>query len=274
MKKIYSVFLIVSSLLLCCYNINSQVLVGLQGERAQSIVKYGLPDAGWGFGLGIFSNPNLITNRHSILPVRFSYGNDFNFSGLGTKTVKDIPLISPQTGNAKAELHNWCGTADFVARFYFGGKDNFITPYIDGIAGVRFSHGSMFIIPDNISSTQGEKDTSFWHTGGLNLGAGVGCLISLSRDAFVDLSVVYSNSNASGKLLDLSSAQKIGNALDYTSKKLPYDMVMINLGFIFKIEGDGYPNYYSGSSHSSGHYHSSCHSFHSSGGSHIHIHMH
>ena len=275
MKKIYIPFLIVSFLLLSYNNINSQVLFGVHGERTQSIAKYGSPDAGWGAGLGFFSNPNLITNRHSKLPVSFSYGFDFNFSGLGAKTVKDIPLISPQTGNAKAELHNRFGTTDFVARFYFGDKDNFIIPYIDGIVGCRFSYGSMYIIPDQITSTQGETDTSFWGAGGFNLGAGAGFLVNLSRNAFLDLSVVYSNSNTSGKLLDLSSAQKIGNALDYTSKKLPYDMVMINVGFIFKIEGDAYPNYYSGSSYSSGGYHSSCHSFHySGGGAHIHIHMH
>lgn len=275
MKKTYSVLLF-----LICFNlgVHSQMYIGLGGNN----IRQGASANGWGGSIGVFGEIIPISKNITNNYFHLIMGSQYYYSKLGSAVVRDIPLISPQTGNASVKLTNSCWGLNYSGKIVFGKRDARISPYCVGMIGYHQSSCNMKIMPDLVSYNQTNVDSNFWHAASFLSGIGAGCMIRLSERTYFDISAMYCGMTGPGKIVDLNSARKISNYLDYGSTKLSSDMLIFKAGIVFQLDmnkSDDHGEVAAGSS--PGHNHSHYHNYHildgllsHSGSTHAHIHIH
>jgi hypothetical protein len=272
MKKTYPLFISV----FFCFHFFSAV-------KAQGVVEIGIISPvsndpsmrtiyGGGIDLAGFSAPiNFIKPSYSnyryqkaASPLCLRFGASLNMAFMGSKNFKDVPLSSPETGNARVNFSNGLYSMNVNARLSsscFKGK---VIPYLEGFAGWRDFECDMSISPNDHSKS---TDSILGSKSGLGIGGTAGFLIRLAPDCYLNAGMTWNHSEAPGKFVDLHSIDRVGNSIEYYTHPSPADFLVFKIGISAYL--DDSPNQSSGG----GSYHHSSWggSCHSGGGGHSHI---
>jgi hypothetical protein len=187
---------------------------------------------GFGFGMGGFS-PALRTSSFGGPEIRF--GGDFFFTGLDRKTIKNVPLLSPQTGTAKVKLNESMFALDGVVRISFPWSA-VVSPYVDGFAGLRYTGANITVTSDQYQpgyerSTSDNLDDAI----AFHYGVAGGLMVSVTKDIKLNAGVVFSRSNNPGKISNIQTANMQGSGLVMDKKALSSDVMIFKLGLTFRI---------------------------------------
>lgn len=189
---------------------------------------------GGGFGMGGFSPalslPMLSTNAELRL------GGDFYFTGLDRRKFANVPLLAPQSGDAKVKLNETMFGINFVARLTMP-WDEKVSPYIDGFAGLRAITTGMDVTP-NQPQIGYENTTSNNIDGSYRLHYGVagGLLIALGKDVKLNMGVVYSHSDHPGSVSNIRTASLENGSVVMDQKLLAQNMILFKLGVTVRID--------------------------------------
>ncbi len=233
MKKTYAIILL--AVFCIQQDASSQVFLGVYGLRTNGYnVKS--PDQGWGFGFNVLSDYRAIPKTN--LPAKFQTGVDFNYSGLGRRTFRNVPLTS-RPGAASATLSNGLFTMNFIGQLAFPNKSRF-TPYGNVFVGYRGTFSQLSITPNtHLPGEQYETDQEISSVHGLNYGVGAGMLTKLRKNWYLDVGVLYNETIGGGRITDLSTAYSNSSGVNLDLKSRPNALMMIKVGFTWYIpEGD------------------------------------
>lgn len=190
---------------------------------------------GGGFGLGGFS-PSL---PGFVLPglTEFRLGGDFYFSSLDRNIIRDVPLLQPQTGNAKVKLNEHIFGLNLAARLSAPWRQK-VTPYIDGFAGLRAVTCGISTTPNQYQpgyeeSSHDNLDAAF----AFNYGFSAGVLVSIAPTVKINAAMMYTRSEWPGMIKDIRSAALIDNTIYMDIKQLPQEQIMFKLGLTILIDG-------------------------------------
>jgi hypothetical protein len=189
--------------------------------------------SGGGFGMGGFSPAVPLGSLIQNAELRF--GGDFYFMGLDRRWISNVPLLSPQTGEAKVKLNESMLGLNLVARLSTPWKAA-LGAYIDGFAGLRYVSTGMEVTP-NQPQINHDKTTSTDIDGSYALQYGVagGVLVKLTNQLKLNAALVYSHSDRPGSVSNIHSASIDGGSVMMDKKILPRDMVLLKLGVSFLI---------------------------------------
>ena len=224
---------------------------------------------GGGMGMGLYSPAvNILKPQtpHSEAPLAIRFGGDMMFDFIGYKTFRHVPLQSPESGNAEVDVSNMFYNLNTGLRLTTSAFSGRLIPYLDLNAGYRLVNSDMNIYPDDK-----EKDKTFdklESVKGFCMSIGAGAIVALTKDNDICLNVGIglNHSGASGKFVDMSRVQRIGNSIDYYTRPSIDDYMVFRAGITAKLDyhnqsqgchGGGYHSSYHGSSHCGGGGHSS-----------------
>jgi opacity protein-like surface antigen len=188
---------------------------------------------GGGFGLGIFSPA--IGGSIFGSGAEFRLGADFYLTGLGHKTMENVPLLAPQTGNAKARLSETLFGFNAVARISFPWSEK-VSPYVDAFAGLRAVSTDISVTAynyqpgyDKTSSDNLDNASSF------NYGLAGGLLISINKNIKLNTAVLFSRSQNPGAINNIQTASMEGTSIAMDKKAVSRDIIIYKVGLTFKI---------------------------------------
>lgn len=229
MKKIYAIILL--AIFCIQQDACSQVFLGVYGLRTNGYnVKS--PDQGWGIGFNVLSDYKAIPKTN--LPAKFQTGVDFNYSGLGQRIFRNVPLTS-QPGLAKATLSNGMFAMNLIGQLAFPNKSRF-TPYGNVFLGYRGTFSQLTITPNvQAPGVEYETDQPISSVHGLNYGVGAGMLTKLWKNGYLDLGFMYNETIGGGRVTDLSTAYSNSNGVNLDLKTRPNALMMIKVGLTFYI---------------------------------------
>ena len=277
MKQKYSLLLPALFILFLCLHTNAQSIIEMNAASPVSNDPSIRTTYGGGIGFGFYSNPLILIknnqhnykNRKAAAPFCARLGGDFFIAGMGSRNFKDVPLLAPESGNAKVSFSNMLSGFNADLKFSsrcFNGK---VIPYVDAYVGTRSLTCSMNIYPSdrNLKST----DTILSRISGINVGATAGVLINFIDDGYIDFGVSLNHSEVPGKYIDLHSINRSGNTINCYSQSGPTDFLVFKVGLVAYIDpnqggsanGNGYHT------HSGGHWGGHC-----GGGGHSHVSIH
>jgi hypothetical protein len=180
-------------------------------------------------------------------PFYIQLGENMYYNWLGKQEVGDIPLDSPQTGNAGVRMRNDMGGANFMVRFSRPLRPgSSIIPFCDISCGYRFVASHMIITP--YRHTDGYEDQTRTVVGissGINFGMGAGINFMLGKDAGIVTEVNWSNSKVPGNMVDLTTVKKSGSYLEFCTHQTPWNILNFKVGLVVKINKRAqYPEHY------------------------------
>jgi hypothetical protein len=288
MKKIYtklalslSVFISIQTSAQCASEIYGVCPIGYTGNTT---------NAGGGMGFGYFSKPFHIvpissknkTNEMFYGPLNFQFGGNMYFGYMGGKTFKDVPLVAPESGNAKVSFDNWLTSINPSVRLTSSMFDGKVMPYAEVFAGWRHTSSSLAVTPNDYS--QKGTDSTIHSSHAINVGVAGGVMFEITKGVRLDVGALWSHSEVMGSSVDINSIHRDGDAIDVTSVDSPFDYVIIKAGISFDIDGSN------GGSGSGSGYVGGGHSYHGhgnwlnslghclggghGGGGHVNIHFH
>jgi hypothetical protein len=191
---------------------------------------------GAGAGFGVFSP--VIPLPPAWLPggAELRLGGDLYFSSLDRRTIRNVPLQEPQSGEAKVKLNESLFGFNGVARFSLPWNETF-SPYLDAFAGLRVISTGITITPNNYQpgyekSSSDNLETAF----SFNYGATAGMLVSLGPNVKLNAGVMFSRSHQPGSIGNIHSALPESKGLVMDNKSLPRDMILFKLGVTFRID--------------------------------------
>lgn len=190
---------------------------------------------GGGFGIGGFSPAIPV-------PVIFGrgaglrFGADFHFTGLDRRTLRDIPLLAPQTGMAKVKLNETLFGLNAVARLSMPWSEK-VSPYVDGFAGLRALHTGITVTPNEYQvgfeeSTSDNLDAVYT----FQYGVAGGFLVSVGRNVKLNAAVMLSRSEFPGRISNIHTASLEGTGIAMDKKALQQQMVFFKLGVTFRVD--------------------------------------
>lgn len=254
MKTIYSCILFAALSCITAQNASAQVWLGLYGFRSSS-ANFPRPDVGGGFAMSFLSKEqsfgrapatttlpkaNSAITQKINSPLQWQMGMNFYYSGLGHRTFDNVPLTS-QPGLARCNINNSFIALNLMGRISAPNKSIF-TPYVDMFAGYRGTFSSLAITPyQHAYGTQAQTDQNLSAATGLNYGVGAGFTTNLdkSKHMKLDIGVSYIEQMGGGKMVDLRSAWADNSGLNLNLRPVPNGIVMLNVGLLFYLEGDG-----------------------------------
>jgi hypothetical protein len=191
---------------------------------------------GWGGGLNMFGRalnlgPRLNPDR---LQVRF--GGGFYVSSLMSKKINDVPLESPQTGNATVNVHSNIFGINGIARFSKPVTSRF-TPYVDAFAGFRSFNTELKIRP-NIRQADEESNSAqalpgLWQ---FNYGASLGFSAALCKTVRFYASGTVSYALKNEKTIAVKSARLESGTITTDEISVAKPFFMANVGFCFVVD--------------------------------------
>jgi len=195
-----------------------------------------LTQGGWGAGFNLFGRAfNLGPAVHpQRLQVRF--GGGFYISSLMRKTLRNVPLVAPQTGDATVRLNSTIFGMNAIVRFSQPASTK-LTPFVDVFAGFRSFNAQMNIRPnharndEDASSVQELPSLAQFNYGA---SAGVSAYVSKHVRFFASGTLTYAMQNA--RTINVKSATVEAGTVttDYIHVSKPF--VMANLGFSFLLD--------------------------------------
>jgi hypothetical protein len=194
---------------------------------------------GFGGGFGIFTQPQSLGMKGSVNPLQVRLGGDFYFAELNRKKLDNVPLASPQTGDARVRISQSNIGFNAVARFSLPYSNN-ITPYLDIFGGLRGYYAGMNITPkirqSSYESSTSQSLSNDWH---FAYGATGGVLISLGEWVKLNTGLMFTSSQQVGEGLNISNA-RVENGSIVADKLLnPKDMLVLKVGLTFLFESSG-----------------------------------
>lgn len=197
---------------------------------------------GGGFGFGMYSPAlNFGVSMPNSLQVRF--GGDFYILGTGHKTFNNIPLSSPQTGDAKVRLQQNNLGVNLGARVSTSYSNKFI-PYADAFVGWRSFNSTMDITP-NVQQPGYENSTSsnlssanHWAYGGA-----IGFMYSFTPYVKFNTGLMYTFSQSKGEMVDVLNARNENNNIITSKIITPKEMFIFKVGLTFLMKPSEHTTY-------------------------------
>ncbi len=192
---------------------------------------------GLGFGMGVFSPALGIGASNKGLNIRL--GGDYFFSGLDRKTIHNVPLLAPQTGNAKVRLTQNFLAVNAAARLSLPWNEK-VSPYADFFAGFGMHTTGITVTPNEYQlgyerSTSNNIDA----VARFNYGAAAGILISLHQDVKLNAAILYTHTDNPGQITDLRSAGVESGNLLLNKKGLENGSYFFKLGITVLLRPSG-----------------------------------
>ena len=170
-------------------------------------------------------------------PFYIQLGENMYYNWLGKKKVDDIPLDSPQTGNAGVRIRNNMGGMNFMVRLsrpLWPGSN--IVPIADVTCGWRFVASNMQITPyQHTDGYEDQTNTVVGISSGINFGMGAGVNFMLGKDVGIVTEVNWSNSKVPGDWVDLNTVKKSGSYLEFCTNRTPWNILNFKVGMVIKI---------------------------------------
>jgi hypothetical protein len=194
-------------------------------------VKY----CGGGFGLNMLSKPFTIGHWSPTIPVEIRFGGDFYWSQLNHHNLGEVPLSSPQIGNATVRLSDNVYGLNAMTRLSFPWSAK-ITPYVDIFAGLRGFSAGMDVTPDSYQRDY-QKSTSqnLSSIAQFNYGITGGIMVSLGKSAKLNLGLMYSYSEKPGEIVNINSAHMESGGIVADNMSTPKGMLLAKVGFTFLL---------------------------------------
>ena len=229
-------------------------------------------DKGWGGGLNFLGPQIPIIGKGDLHPIDIQFGPGLYMSSFGVKKFRDVPLIEPQTGNAKVSLYNLHLGVYGLVRFCSPNPSSEFMPYIDFIGGYRYVGGDLSVTPNNDLTGNSSTDTHLKNVSGFMYGAGAGMQVKLSDNANLDFELIWSYSPQSKDIVDINSAHRLNDGIFYNTKNSPNTIMLLKVGFNFRCEDDrGCSDENNSGSYHGGYYGGGMHSGNSSAHSSVHM---
>ncbi len=159
-------------------------------------------------------------------------GVSYSFSRLGSKSIKDIPLLAPQTGNAAVYFNNYYQQFAYHARF---SRPNFcysyIEPYIDLSMGFAVYLSEMEVAP--YDSSYSNTPTTLHEYAAFKMGIESGCFIKITPAIKIDIAVNKAFSPITKEWTDMSTVSREKNTVVYCDGKVPKSITQFSVGIVF-----------------------------------------
>lgn len=219
---------------------------------------------GGGAGFGVFSKPLTLEQFSPATKLHLRLGADFYFLQNFHKNMGTVPLVAPQTGDAKAKMTQNNFGINAVARFLISSSDCKISPYLDVFAGLRGFSNDLIITPIQYQSGyESSTSTNLSSTTHWNYGATIGMMYSLCKWAMINTGFMWTTSNQFGEMVNVNTAKVEGGSIITENMSTPKNAFVFKVGFTFLIRkstggcsGRGSTNYGIGGIFSSGNCHS------------------
>lgn len=256
---------------------NAQVIFELNGIGVTSNSNKSSFIAGGGGEITIYApaihliKPSGKNNsRNSLAPLSLHFGASLYVSGMGNKTFVNVPLVAPESGDAKVYFSNTLFGANADVRFTAALLNGKVAPYLDGFAGFRQFNSDMNIMPNDGGKQSAKQLTK---TAGLGFGATLGLQFRVYDGIFINTGVNYTYSQSTGEFIDIHSLNRVGNSIEYSAAPLSKDFLIYKLGVTCYFGKE--PKGSKGSSHSSHHawWEGWCSHSRSNGGGHSNINL-
>jgi hypothetical protein len=233
-----------AKVLMFCFTIfivgktNSQISMDVYGTIP-------IKKCGWGLGTNVFS-PGLSFGNFEM-----RVGGSFYWSSLVHRKIDNVPLLAPQTGDAKIRLTNNIFGLDGVLRLSLP-YDKDLIPYVDLFVGRRFFTANMNITPNtpannNTNTTyttsnsnyQNSTSQSLCSINQFNYGATIGILASLSESVKFTAGIMYTYSPEIGEVVDVKKTRLEGGAIVSENMNTVHGMFIAKVGFTFIFNDSG-----------------------------------
>ncbi|HXB42217.1 MAG TPA: hypothetical protein VNZ49_16880 [Bacteroidia bacterium] len=221
-------------------NAEAQSSINIYGTQVNSMHSLTGGDKGTGFGVGFLNKGKSIGDKVNGYRVLMQFEGDFFCSGLGRKTVCQVPFITPVLDLSKVTLSNFLVDANLGFRFSFPNKSIF-TSYISAYAGFRSTRSYITIKPNEADySSEGTKHELLAKANGFNFGVGWGVVTSLNKRLKLDVGITYSEANQDGRIANLKSTCADAHGMNLNFKNAPQGIVTVNAGLQFIINWSKY----------------------------------
>jgi opacity protein-like surface antigen len=191
--------------------------------------------ATWGFGMGVASKPFYLDRANVLHPTLISFGGDMFYAQLAHRQFRHVPLLAPQSGEAKVDLSNYIVTFNAMARISRS-VNKTITPYLDLFAGVRITGAQASIEPYSVQD--GYESSTSQDLGSharLNYGATGGFLFRLTDIVSLNTGLMYSMMQRPGEMVNVKTARFEQTNLVADVINAPRSLMLIKFGITIRI---------------------------------------
>ncbi len=186
---------------------------------------------GAGMGFGMFSSPLQIGTPGTQSKLEMRLGGDFYFVQYDRKKLGTVPLLVPQTGDAKVTVSQYNYGINAVARFMLVSESAKLIPYADLFTGMRGFSTDMDITPTSkqvgyeASSSTNLSSATHW-----NYGLTLGLMYSVTTNIKLTTGIMYSSSPQQG-LIDNVKGARVQEGIVFTDKmRTPNNVVILKFG--------------------------------------------
>ncbi len=196
-----------------------------------------LSGAGAGMGFGMFSKGLELERLSSKQRLELRFGGDFYFTQYAHKKLGTVPLVAPQSGEAKVSMSQTNFGLNAVARFILVSEPDKFSPYLDLFTGIRGFSADMNVRPTSYQPGYDESTYSNLSTfTGWNFGASFGLMYSITKNIKLNTGIMYTTSNRQGEIDNIKSARIAeGNVYTYKSAT-PRDFFVLKAGITFLVD--------------------------------------
>jgi hypothetical protein len=192
---------------------------------------------GAGFGANLLSKPFTVMHWDMSHPVQMRLGGEFYWAEMEHCYLSNVPLASPQTGNARVRFTENVFGFNGVARFSMPYTQKII-PYVDVFGGFRGFSSSMDITPYQYQpGYQRTNSQSLANVGQLNYGATFGVMASLGPNVKFNAGMMYTYSKSVNEMMDIKTAQVTVDGVNGNQSPVPQGMWIAKVGLTFLIDG-------------------------------------
>ncbi len=184
-------------------------------------------NCGWGFGGKIFTPGASLGN----LEVRL--GGGIYGSSMVRRTMTNVPLNAPQTGDATVKFKNGVWGFDGILRFSLPYSSGLV-PYFDAFVGSRLFTANMNIIPNVQNNTyQNSTFQNLSSLSQLNYGGELGVMFSFSDNFKFNAGMMYTYSPKFGEVVDVDKITLDNGSLTTQNMSTPHGVWIAKVGFVF-----------------------------------------
>ncbi|MDI1354145.1 MAG: hypothetical protein PSX36_04460 [bacterium] len=211
-----------------------------QDEGLPSLDIYGaIPHCaiGGGAGFGVFAKPFTLEQFSPVTKLQLRFGADFYCLQNLHKNLGTVPLVAPQTGDAKVKINQNNYGFNVVARFLISTDNGKLTPYLDVFTGLRGYSSNLIITPIQYQSGyESSSSTNLSSTAHWNYGATIGLMYSLNSWAIINTGIMYATTNQFGEMVNVSTAKVEGGTVITENQSTPKNAIVFKVGFTFLIK--------------------------------------
>jgi len=191
---------------------------------------------GWGAGMGFFSPSVNFKSPYQPLHVRI--GGEFYMMELAHRSLGNVPLNAPQTGDAKIRLSQNTLGFNFIARFSAAYSER-ITPYGDLFVGARNSWTALRITPnqkqDGYDESTSQTLASSWQ---FSYGASAGVLWRLNKNVKLNTGLMYTSNLKAGQIADIAKANVVSGTIVTENTSAPKNLWVLKVGLTILIDDE------------------------------------